>query len=418
MDSGVFTQCVSPRTLPVLEQGSHIFTVRATDEAENISNAANHIWVLDLSPPVIEPPQNILTPTTGQLTNVVLVEPLAVDNFDPAPILTNNADVVAPGGFPIGATEVTWTATDAAGNSATATQLVTVFSLAIAVSKVELDEEDGNLEEAEIKGTVQPVLGNTLDFANQNVTIVFAGEEIFIPAGAFEADGGGFKAEDLGAGIDEIRIGEDGQLKIEFEDLSVVTTDDLFLSILVGDDFGIILITSTDNDGNNEDGNNEDGDHDDGNETNQANDIDDGDNDDGDNEDEDNAGHVNSNDDDNDGNGNEDEDNAGHVNSNDDDNDGNGNDDDNDGNGNDEDEDNAGHINSNDDDGDNDGTDNNDEGNSSGDEEDAGTAEGDSDDDEDEGEGEGDDDEDEGEGEGEGDDDDDDNDNGGGNGRN
>jgi hypothetical protein len=48
------------------------------------------------------------------------------DNADPAPVVTSNAPAA---GFPIGTTTVTWTATDASGNKATALQNVTITSV-------------------------------------------------------------------------------------------------------------------------------------------------------------------------------------------------------------------------------------------------------------------------------------------------
>lgn len=77
----------------------------------------------DIIPPSITAPPNITTEATGPLTPVALGSPTVSDNLDPSPIVTNNAP---PGGFPVGTTTVTWTATDAAGNSAPATQSVTI----------------------------------------------------------------------------------------------------------------------------------------------------------------------------------------------------------------------------------------------------------------------------------------------------
>jgi len=77
----------------------------------------------DITPPTIVAPSGITTQATGVLTSVNLGTPIVSDNSDPKPTVTNNAPA---GGFPVGNTTVTWTATDAAGNSATATQKVTI----------------------------------------------------------------------------------------------------------------------------------------------------------------------------------------------------------------------------------------------------------------------------------------------------
>jgi len=79
----------------------------------------------DITPPTIVAPSDITTQATGVLTSVNLGTPTVSDNSDPKPTVTNNAPAV---GFPVGSTTVTWTATDAAGNSATATQKVTIQS--------------------------------------------------------------------------------------------------------------------------------------------------------------------------------------------------------------------------------------------------------------------------------------------------
>ena len=52
-------------------------------------------------------------------SSISLVEPTMIDTVDSTPTITNNAPEI----FQIGSTTVTWTATDASGNSATATQL-------------------------------------------------------------------------------------------------------------------------------------------------------------------------------------------------------------------------------------------------------------------------------------------------------
>ena len=60
--------------------------------------------------------------TTGGATGVALGVATASDIADPAPVITNNAPVT----FLLGTTVVTWTTTDANGNSTNATQDVTV----------------------------------------------------------------------------------------------------------------------------------------------------------------------------------------------------------------------------------------------------------------------------------------------------
>jgi type VI secretion system Hcp family effector len=77
---------------------------------------------IDTEPPTIIAPADITIEATGPLTTVSLGTATATDNEDPSPTITNNA----PASFPLGTTTITWTATDASGNSASATQQVTI----------------------------------------------------------------------------------------------------------------------------------------------------------------------------------------------------------------------------------------------------------------------------------------------------
>lgn len=78
----------------------------------------------DVEPPVIEGVEDFTVPARpgSAGARVDLPVPTVTDNLDPNPTVSSNAPRV----FPMGQTTVTWTATDAAGNSATAEQVVTV----------------------------------------------------------------------------------------------------------------------------------------------------------------------------------------------------------------------------------------------------------------------------------------------------
>jgi|GEM_PF-1464688 len=79
---------------------------------------------VDTTPPTITAPAAVTVEgnTTGGATGVPLGTPVVSDIVDANPVVTNNA----PSFFPLGPTTVIWTARDASGNSATATQIVTV----------------------------------------------------------------------------------------------------------------------------------------------------------------------------------------------------------------------------------------------------------------------------------------------------
>lgn len=64
VDNGSYAACTSPYTATNVNEGGHVFYVRATDNAENTSLPATASWNLDLSPPIINV---ILAPgTLGQ----------------------------------------------------------------------------------------------------------------------------------------------------------------------------------------------------------------------------------------------------------------------------------------------------------------------------------------------------------------
>jgi hypothetical protein len=79
----------------------------------------------------------------GQASNVSIGQLMAVDNCDEDPILTNDAPAV----FPLGDTIVNWTATDAAGNSFTFPQVITVVDTAAPVitevDDITINQDDG-----------------------------------------------------------------------------------------------------------------------------------------------------------------------------------------------------------------------------------------------------------------------------------
>ncbi len=77
----------------------------------------------DTTPPVVTAPPDVTANSTGTLTQVNIGTATATDNVEVASI-TNNAP---SGGYPLGTTVVTWTATDTSGNTGTDTQSVTVI---------------------------------------------------------------------------------------------------------------------------------------------------------------------------------------------------------------------------------------------------------------------------------------------------
>jgi hypothetical protein len=103
---------------------TRVFT--ATDGSMNSSNATQIITVIDSEAPTITAPANATADTGPGAascgTTVALGTPVTADNCAGVTVTRS------PSGdtFAVGTTEVVWTATDAAGNTATATQQVTV----------------------------------------------------------------------------------------------------------------------------------------------------------------------------------------------------------------------------------------------------------------------------------------------------
>jgi hypothetical protein len=97
-------------------------TVTATDDAGNSSQVTFNVTVQDTTPPTVTAPANITIEATGPTTAVSLGTATATDLVDGT--LTPTPSDTGP--FAVGTTTVTWSATDAHGNTGTATQTVTV----------------------------------------------------------------------------------------------------------------------------------------------------------------------------------------------------------------------------------------------------------------------------------------------------
>lgn len=106
----------------VTQSGTYDVTVTGSNGCA-VTSLPITVSIGDAVAPIIVAPLNVnVNPNLGcTAVGVALGTPIVSDNCTVASV-TNNA----PGLFPIGTTTVTWTVTDAAGNTATATQLVNV----------------------------------------------------------------------------------------------------------------------------------------------------------------------------------------------------------------------------------------------------------------------------------------------------
>ncbi|MCW4469683.1 HYR domain-containing protein [Flavobacterium sp. MFBS3-15] len=111
----------APATFPI---GVTAVTWTVTDTSGNTATAIQTVTIIDNINPTITAPVSIIANNTPNSCtgNPALGTPVVSDNCPAATVVTNNA----PAAFPIGVTVVTWTVTDAGGNTATATQSVTI----------------------------------------------------------------------------------------------------------------------------------------------------------------------------------------------------------------------------------------------------------------------------------------------------
>ncbi|HSD06407.1 HYR domain-containing protein [Flavobacterium sp.] len=123
--SGYVVSNNAPTSFPI---GITIVQWKVTDASGNIATANQTVTVTDTQNPAITAPSSVTTTTdAGKCTasGVNLGQPIVSDNCTSYTV-TNNAPIV----YPQGQTIVIWTAIDASGNKATASQTVTVTGLA------------------------------------------------------------------------------------------------------------------------------------------------------------------------------------------------------------------------------------------------------------------------------------------------
>jgi len=103
--------------------GETIVTWTATDTSGNSANATQIISLVDTTPPSVLSIDDITLEATSANENQVSLIPLSAEDSISQVTITNNA----PSLFSLGETIVTWTATDAAGNSASTNQKIIII---------------------------------------------------------------------------------------------------------------------------------------------------------------------------------------------------------------------------------------------------------------------------------------------------
>jgi len=102
--------------------GDTTVTWTAVDTSGNISTGTQLVTIVDTTIPEIVAPFDVTVEATGISSTVVEIGEATI--YDIIQVYTITSD--SPDTFPLGETVITWTATDSSGNSATATQTVTV----------------------------------------------------------------------------------------------------------------------------------------------------------------------------------------------------------------------------------------------------------------------------------------------------
>jgi hypothetical protein len=153
--------------------GTTAVTVTATDAAGNRTTRTFNVIVRDTTPPKLTVPANITVQATSSGGAVVtFAAPTATDTVEAHPTVTVSK---ASGTlFPLGTTTVTVQATDAAGNTTTATFTVTVqasTTTTVQLSKATSNVGDAVTITATVKGGAIGTPGGTVTFRDGTATL-------------------------------------------------------------------------------------------------------------------------------------------------------------------------------------------------------------------------------------------------------
>ena len=128
LDSAAFANCASGIAYAGLADGVHTFAVKASDALGNTdATPAKYSWTVDTTPPVIAPHADVSATATSPSGAVVTYTPPAAHDV----IGGDGVATCAPASgspFAVGQTQVTCTASDAAGNAAAPTHFTVTVS--------------------------------------------------------------------------------------------------------------------------------------------------------------------------------------------------------------------------------------------------------------------------------------------------
>ena len=114
----------APEMFPL---GETIITWTATDASGNSASSTQTISVIDTTAPTLMVPNDIQVEAENVLTKIEELGEIISEDFSEIASITNDAPEV----FPLGETIITWTVTDASGNSASSTQIISVIDTTV-----------------------------------------------------------------------------------------------------------------------------------------------------------------------------------------------------------------------------------------------------------------------------------------------
>jgi hypothetical protein len=167
LDAGAFAACTSPANLTMLAQGTHTFSVRATDAAAHVDpTPATRTWTVDTIPPGITFTQG---PAQGATSGPRVIYAWTVDETASMTTCSIDAATATPCTSPVafnepaGPHQFTVRVTDAAGNSSTGPRSWTIACAAPdtlgASALLHLDDADQALAN-DVPGGIAATLGD------------------------------------------------------------------------------------------------------------------------------------------------------------------------------------------------------------------------------------------------------------------
>ncbi len=155
--------------------GVHKITWTATDASSNEATATQTVTITDKTAPVITLPADVTKEATGPTTPVTVGQATAIDLAADSVTITRNPTDNA---FAVGVHKITWTATDASSNEATATQTITITDeTAPVITLTGANPQTIEFGEgyAELEATATDLVDDDIELTRR---IVIAGDEV------------------------------------------------------------------------------------------------------------------------------------------------------------------------------------------------------------------------------------------------